>query len=137
MEVPAEGKGSQLTFGLTTKARANKGLFFFDNSYAVFSFGYQGKSSELTNTANTKVEDQAESSISVYSTYRLFNNQNLADDKIFLVYGLGGYMNFYRSSDKNLLSGSETEDTDMGFAIVSPVMNIGLEAKLKQTPGKN
>ncbi|MCF7823164.1 MAG: hypothetical protein K9N35_03240 [Candidatus Marinimicrobia bacterium] len=125
-----EGKASKLSFVLQTKARAKKGLFFFDNSYALFGIGYQGSSSEYT-AANTKIEDQSEGAFSIYSSYHLFNNQNLANDKIFLVYGLGGLMNFSRTADENLLSGSESKDTDMSFGIVAPVFNIGLEAKLK------
>ena len=129
----ADGKASMLSFALQTKARTNKGLFFFDNSYAVFSLSYQGQSSELTDPTNVKVEDESSGGFSIYSTYRLFNNQNLADDKIFLVYGLGGSMNFYTAKDENLLSGSKTEDSDLGIGIVSPIFNLGLEAKLKYT----
>ena len=113
----AEGKASKLSFGLQVKARSNNGLLFFDNSYAVFGLAYQGGSSEYT-SANTKMEDESGNQFAINSTYRVFNNQNLANDKIFFVYGLGG---------------AESKDTDMSFGLVAPIMNIGLEAKLKYT----
>ncbi len=128
----AEGKSSKLSFALQVKARSNSGLFFFDNSYAVFGFGYQGGSSEYT-SANTKLEDESGNQFAINSTYRVFNNQNLANDKIFLVYGLGGSLFFSRTADEGKLSGSESKDTDMSFGLVAPIMNIGLEAKLKYT----
>ncbi|NQV42577.1 MAG: hypothetical protein HQ506_09500 [Candidatus Marinimicrobia bacterium] len=128
----AEGKSSKLSFALQVKARSNSGLFFFDNSYAVFGLAYQGGSSEYT-SANTKLEDESDNQFAINSTYRVFNNQNLADDKIFLVYGLGGSLFFSRMSDEGKLSGSESTDTDMSFGLVAPILNIGLEAKLKYT----
>ena len=127
-----EGKASKLSFALQVKARSNSGLFFFDNSYAVFGLAYQGGSSEYT-SANTKMEDESGNQFAINSTYRVFNNQNLADDKIFLVYGLGGSLFFSRTADEGKLSGSESKDTDMSFGLVAPIMNIGLEAKLKYT----
>lgn len=128
----AEGKASRLSFGLQVKARANRGLFFFDHSYAGFSLAYQGQASEFTST-NTKMEDESSNLFAISSTYRLFNNQNLADDKIFLVYGLGGLISFSRTSMENKISGSESTDTNLDFGIVSPIFNVGLEAKLKYT----
>ncbi|MCF7825595.1 MAG: hypothetical protein K9M55_00095 [Candidatus Marinimicrobia bacterium] len=125
-----EGKASKLTFALQVKARANEGLFFFDHSYAVFGLGYQGSSSEYTN-ANTKLEDESGSQFSISSTYRVFNNLNLANDKIFLVYGLGGSLFFSRVADEDKISGSESQDTDMSFGLVAPIFNVGLEANLK------
>ncbi|MBC8375577.1 MAG: hypothetical protein H8E26_05980 [FCB group bacterium] len=128
----SEGKASKLSFALQVKSRSNSGLLFFDNSYAVFGLAYQGGSSEYT-SANTKLEDESGNQFAINSTYRVFNNQNLADDKIFLVYGLGGSLFFSRTADEGKLSGSESKDTDMSFGIFAPIMNIGLEAKLKYT----
>jgi hypothetical protein len=125
-----EGKASRLSIALETKARANKGLFFFDNSYAIFGFAYQGGANEYT-AANTKIEDESDGQFAISSTYKMFNNTSLAEDKIFLVYGLGGSMAFSRTSAENKLSGSESTDTDMSFGIVAPTLNIGLEAILK------
>jgi len=128
----AEGKASKLSLGLQVRARAQKGILFFDNSYAVFTFGFQSGASEFT-SGNTKMEDESGNSLLISSTYRLFNNQNLADNKVFLVYGLGGSMVFSRTADVDNLSGQEAEDTYIAFGIVAPVFNIGLEANLKYT----
>lgn len=127
-----EGKASRLSIGLQVKARAEKGLLFFDNSYAVFGFAFQSGASEYT-AGTTKQEDESGNSFAINSTYRLFNNQNLADNKVFLVYGLGGSLFFSRTADEVKLSGSEAKDTNMSLGLVSPVFNIGLEAKLKYT----
>jgi len=128
----AEGKGAQTTFALQTKARANKGMLMFDNSYAVFGITYQGGSTlyETTSGSTTTTnEDDSDSYFLMYSTYRLFNNMNLADDKIFLVYGLGGVLNFTRTSDEDKIN--KATDTHMNMTIAAPIVNMGLEAKLK------
>ncbi len=127
-----EGKASSLAIALQTKVRDRNGLFFFDNSYAVFGLNYQGGASEFT-SATTKLEDQSSSQFGMYSIYKLFNNQTLANDKIFLVYGIGGELFFNRQADEVKLSGAESTDTDMEFGIVAPTINIGLEADLKYT----
>lgn len=130
----AEAKGSRTSLLLQTKARAPRGFFLFDNSYAVFTMQYQGASTlseSTTGATTTTLEDDGSSSFLMSSTYRMFNNMNLADDKIFLVYGLGGGWYFTRDVDEDNLS--KEKDTDMTFGISGPIVNMGIEAKLKYT----
>jgi len=130
----AEGSAGRTSFGVTAKARAPRGMFIFNNSYATFGMSYQGGTESFSSTSGgttTTTTDEKDSFFSMGWSYGWFNNSYLADGKVLLVYGLGGIMSFNRSTDETLITGSETKDTSMSFGIVAPVFNLGLEAQLK------
>ncbi len=128
-----DGQAARTSFALQAKARTNNGLFIFDNSYAVFGLSYQGGASEFTDATNTKIEDDSDSYFFISSEYHMFNNQNLADNKVFLVYGLGGTMYYSQSTVENHLTPGQSVDKFSNFVIVAPTVNLGLETKLKYT----
>ncbi|MCF7808909.1 MAG: hypothetical protein K9N38_10370 [Candidatus Marinimicrobia bacterium] len=130
----AEGSAARTSLGVLAKARSQKGMFIFDNSYAIFSLTFQGESDKYDMSSagtTTNVTDEKGSIFSMSSTYGLFNNQDLADGKVFLVYGMGGTLSFSRQADEGLITGSEYKDTYMSFGMVAPIVNLGLEAQLK------
>ncbi len=126
-----EGKATRTSFAFKVKARANHGLFLFDNSYATFALGYQGGASEYTDATNTKIEDQSDSYFSMSSVYGLFNNLNIAGDNVFIVYGLKGSAFYSHQTYDYKITPGESTTTYNYLSIVAPTVNLGLEAELK------